>query len=102
MAWGHIEDLHRAFEPWGLSRTGEKIKNILGDHELPISELERIEVDADALEDVDWRMSLLQDAMDSGRGRFGSHLAILWLFFFSFFQFEFIVLATWLRDCKYI
>jgi hypothetical protein len=63
-AWGHIEDLHRAFEPWGLNRTGEEIKNILGDHELPISELERIEVDADAMEAVEWRLSLLQDEMD--------------------------------------
>jgi Family of unknown function (DUF6535) len=64
MAWVHIEDIHRAFEPGGLNRTPEETREILRDHELPISELERIEVDADGIEDVDWRFSLLQDAMD--------------------------------------
>jgi hypothetical protein len=63
-AWEHIEDLHRAFEPGDLNRTEEEIREILRDHELPISELERIEIEADGVEDVDWRISLLQDAMD--------------------------------------
>jgi hypothetical protein len=64
-AWQHIEDLHRAFEPGDLNRTREEIREILRDRELPISELERIESEADGMEDVDWRISLLQDAMDS-------------------------------------
>ena len=63
-AWEHVEDLHRAFEPWGLNKTREEIMNILRGLELPISELERIEIEADGIEDVDWRISLLQDAMD--------------------------------------
>ena len=63
-AWGHVEDLHRAFEFGGLKKTEEEIKILLGHLELPISELERIEIEADGMEDVDWRISLLQDAMD--------------------------------------
>src|SRR6267142_197852 len=62
-AWQHIEDLHRVFEPGDLNRTREEIREILRDRELPISELERIEIEADDMEAVDWRISLLQDAM---------------------------------------
>jgi len=63
-AWGHVEDLYRGFEPWGLNKTREEIMDILNGLELPISELERIEIEADGIEDVDRRISLLQDAMD--------------------------------------
>ena len=63
-AWERVEDLHRAFEPWDRDRTGEEIRNILGVCEDKISELERITNEANGLDDVDWRISLLQDAMD--------------------------------------
>ena len=63
-AWEHVEDLYRAFEPWGLNKTREEIMDILRNLEIPISELERIEIEADGIEAVDWRISLLQDAMD--------------------------------------
>ena len=62
-AWERVEDLHRAFEPWDHNRTGEEVRNILGDCEDKISELERITNEANGLDDVDWRISLLQDAM---------------------------------------
>ena len=62
-AWEHVEDLHRAFEPWDQNRTTEEIRNILRDCEEQISELERITNEAKGLDDVDWRISLLQDAM---------------------------------------
>jgi len=61
--WEHVEDLHRAFGPWDHNRTGEAIRNILGYCEDKISELERIANEANGLDDVDWRVSLLQDAM---------------------------------------
>jgi len=63
-AWERLEDLHLAFEPWDQNRTGEEIGNILRGYEDQISELERIANEANGLEDVDWRISLLQDAMD--------------------------------------
>lgn len=64
-AWEHVEDIYRAFQPWGENKTGEEIMDILrlNDLELPISELERIEIEADGIKEVDWRISLLQDAM---------------------------------------
>jgi len=62
-SWTHVEDLYRAFEPWGLNKTREEIMDTLNGLELPISELERIEIETDGIEDVDWRISLLQDAM---------------------------------------
>ncbi|KAF8269486.1 hypothetical protein EI94DRAFT_1725132 [Lactarius quietus] len=52
-AWKLAEELRQAFGPWTQKKTKEKI-----------SELERIEVEADGMEDVDWRISLCQDAMD--------------------------------------
>jgi hypothetical protein len=64
-AWEHVEELHRAFEFDGLNKTKEEVKHILGDLELPISELERIEIEAEGIEDVDWRISLLQEAVDN-------------------------------------
>jgi hypothetical protein len=45
--WAHFEDLHREFEPGDLNRTGEEIEEILRDHELPVSELGRIEIEAE-------------------------------------------------------
>ena len=63
-AWEHVEELHRAFEPWGQNRSGEEIRNILAGCELQISELQRIEIEAGGMEDIDWRMSLLLDAID--------------------------------------
>jgi len=63
-AWVDVEDLHRAFEPWNLNRTGEEIQNIILDHKGSISDLERIEREADGIEDIDPRMSLLQDEID--------------------------------------
>ena len=63
-AWEHVEDLHRAFEPWSLNRTEEEIKDIIRDRVASISDLGRIEGEADGIGDVDWRMSLLQDAIE--------------------------------------
>ena len=67
-AWEHVEYLHRALEPWYQARGGEKIKNVLEGCEFQISELERIGNEADSMIDVDWRISLLQDAMDGATG----------------------------------
>jgi Family of unknown function (DUF6535) len=64
-AWEHVEDLHRTFELWDQTRTGEEIRNILEGCESQISELERIGNEANGMDDVDWRISLLQDAMDT-------------------------------------
>ena len=68
-AWEHVEDLYQALEPWDQSKTGEEIRNILGGFESQISELERIRTDADGMDDVDWRISLFQDAMDEATHR---------------------------------
>jgi len=61
--WELVEDLHRAFGPGGHNRTPEEIRRILWECDFSISELERITNEAGGLEDVDWRVSLLQDAM---------------------------------------
>ena len=63
-AWEHVEELHRAFKFGGLNKTREEMRDFLGGLESPILELKRIENDADGIEDVDWRISLLQEAMD--------------------------------------
>ncbi|KAI9456393.1 hypothetical protein BJY52DRAFT_1187909 [Lactarius psammicola] len=63
-AWERVEELHRAFKPWAQKRTREQVEEILRNHERQISELERIKVEADSMEDVDWRISRYQDAMD--------------------------------------
>ncbi|KAH9057197.1 hypothetical protein EDB87DRAFT_1131786 [Lactarius vividus] len=63
-AWVRVEELRRAFEPLSQKRTREQVLEILRNHESQISELERIKVEADGMEDVDWRISLYQDAMD--------------------------------------
>jgi hypothetical protein len=63
-AWKPAEEIRQAFEPWTQKRTKEQVEEILRDHEQQISELERIKAEADSMEDVDWRMSLYQEAMD--------------------------------------
>jgi hypothetical protein len=63
-AWRPVLDLHNAFEPWTQDRTKSEIKGILNNRELSILELERITIEVVGVEDVDWRISLLQDAMD--------------------------------------
>jgi len=61
--WECVEDLHRAFEPWGQKKTKEQVEEILRNHESQISALERIKIEADSMGDIDWRISLLQDAI---------------------------------------
>ena len=73
-AWEHVEDLHRAFEPWEQKKTKEQVEDILANHQRQISELERIKVEAAGLEDVDWRTSLYQNAMDDATYRITRHL----------------------------
>ena len=63
MAWKPVEEL-LAFEPLTQKRTREQVEEILRNHEQQISDLERIKVEADGLEDVDERISLYQEAMD--------------------------------------
>ena len=67
-AWEHLDDLRRALKSSGQETTREQVEEIIRANETQISELERIGIEADALEeDVDWRMFLLQDAMyDAG------------------------------------
>jgi hypothetical protein len=73
-AWEHVEDLHRAFEPWEQKKTKEQVEDILRSHERQISELEHIKVDSVRLEDVDWRISLYQNAMDDATYKMTRHL----------------------------
>ncbi|KAH9170104.1 hypothetical protein EDB89DRAFT_1356358 [Lactarius sanguifluus] len=68
-AWENVENLHRAFEPWTQKRTREQVEEILRNHELQISKLERIQVVADGLEHVDWLISIYHDAMDDATYR---------------------------------
>jgi hypothetical protein len=68
-AWEHLDDLRQAFEPGGRERTREQVEEIIRTHETQISELRRIGIEAGDLEDVDWRVSLLQDAMDDAGQR---------------------------------
>ncbi|KAN0136294.1 hypothetical protein V8E53_005899 [Lactarius tabidus] len=68
-AWDHLDTLRRAFEPSGRERTRDQIEDIIQGHETQISELERIGIEAGDLEDIDWRVSLLQDAMDEAGHR---------------------------------
>ena len=63
-AWEHVEGLHRAFEPWDQSRTKEDIRNVLEGCEFQISELERIGNEVSDMNDVDQRISILQEAME--------------------------------------
>jgi hypothetical protein len=68
-AWTSAEELHQAFEPWAQKKTGEKVEEILRNHERQISELERIKAEADGMEDIDKRIALYQDAMDDATHR---------------------------------
>ncbi|KAN0136770.1 hypothetical protein V8E53_005540 [Lactarius tabidus] len=63
-AWELVEELRQAFEPWTQKRTKEQVEEILRAHEQQISELEHIKIEADSMEEVDWRISLYQEAMD--------------------------------------
>ena len=67
--WERLDDLRRAFDPSGRERTREQVEEILRDHKAQISELEDIVVEVGDLEEVDWRISLLQDAMDEASHR---------------------------------
>ncbi|KAH9170091.1 hypothetical protein EDB89DRAFT_1356165 [Lactarius sanguifluus] len=68
-AWGRVEDLRRAFEPWTEKRTREQVEQILLTHGQQISDLERIKSEADRMGDVDREISLYQDAMDDATYR---------------------------------
>jgi hypothetical protein len=69
-AWEHVEYLHhQAFEPRGMSRTEEEIKSILESCASQITELERIENEANGIDVIDWRISLLQDAMNGATAK---------------------------------
>ena len=63
-AWTTVLDLHLAFEPWSQNQTGLEIKEVLRRCEASIFELERVEIEAVGVGDVDWRISVLQDTMD--------------------------------------
>jgi hypothetical protein len=63
-AWERVEELHQAFEPWTQKRTKEQVEEILRNHEQQISELERVKVEANSMKEVNWRISLYQEAMD--------------------------------------
>ena len=65
-AWEHLDDLRRAFESSGRERTREQVEDIRA-HETQISELERIGISLK--EEVDWRVYLLQDAIDNASHR---------------------------------
>ena len=64
-AWEAVADILLAFEPWSEDLKDSEIKDILNSHKESILKLERIADDAVGVEDVDWRISLLQDAMDT-------------------------------------
>ena len=63
-AWKHVEYLHKTFGTWDQKRTEEEIKAILCDCESQISGLEQVTNEANGINEVDWRISLLQYTMD--------------------------------------
>jgi hypothetical protein len=63
-AWAPVVDLNLAFEPWTQNRTESEIREILISREASILELERIAIEVDGVQDIDWRISLLQETMD--------------------------------------
>jgi hypothetical protein len=63
-AWKPVEEICQAFEPWTQKKTKKQVEEILRNHEQQISELERIKVEANSMEEVDWRISLYQEALD--------------------------------------
>ena len=72
-AWEHIGELRQAFDPW-TKKTTEEVQQILRNYEQQISDLEHIKVEADGLEDFDWRISLYQDTMDEATYRLARQL----------------------------
>jgi len=60
-AWQRVEDLRQELKPLAQTKTKEQVEEILRKHEPQISVLGR---EVDGLKDVDWRISLYQDAMD--------------------------------------
>jgi hypothetical protein len=68
-AWEPVVELHLAFEPWSQNRTESDIRRILNDHDASILELERIAIEAVGVEEVDWRISLLQHTMDGATNK---------------------------------
>ena len=73
-AWAPVADLHLAFEPWSQDLTEIEIKEILNGRETSISALERIANKAVGVGDIDWRISLLQEAMDGATQKLMRHL----------------------------
>ena len=64
-AWEAVEDILLAFEPRNQDLTALEINEILNGCEESILKLERIANEAVGVEEVDRRISLLQDAMDA-------------------------------------
>ncbi|KAI9431894.1 hypothetical protein H4582DRAFT_1212438 [Lactarius indigo] len=64
-AWECVEDLRQAFEPWSQDGAKDQVKEILRNHEQQISELERIQVEADHMKNVDRELSVYQDTIDN-------------------------------------
>jgi hypothetical protein len=73
-AWNVVQDLRREFEPWTQKRTRKQVQAILRTNERRVSELARLKVDAHGMEDVDWRISLYQAAMDEATCRLARQL----------------------------
>ena len=73
-AWAPVVDLLLAFEPWSQDMTKIEIKGILNSCEASILALERVAVEAVGVEDIDWRISFLQDAMDGATQKLMRHL----------------------------
>ena len=73
-AWEHVEEIRRAFEPWTQKRAKKQVEEILRIYEQQILELERMKIEADGIEDIDWRISLFQAAMDQATFRLARQL----------------------------
>ena len=65
-AWAAVLDLRLALEPWILNqnKTESEIRVILNSREASIQALEVIAMEAADLEEIDWRIRLLQETMD--------------------------------------
>ena len=64
-AWDAVADIFMAFHPWDQDLTNSEIKEILNSRKASILKLERIADEGVGLEDVDHRISVLQNAMDA-------------------------------------
>ena len=73
-AWAPVVDLYLEFEPRSQDMTEIETKRILNNCEASISALERIAIEADGVENIDWRISLLQKAMDEVTQKLMRHL----------------------------